>query len=214
MIPRLYAKLLGAYGHQGWWPIQGKYHSAHKHRKKTAAERFEIACGAILTSNTNWRNAEQALMSLRKAKKLNREEILRTPSTQLAKLIRSSGYHNQKAKRLKEFAKFTGAITRENLLNLWGIGEETADSILLYAYDQPIFVVDTYTKRVFSRMGVLKKNAGYHQVQRHFHDTLPMDHKIFNEYHALIVELAKRHCKTTPLCICCPAKSICKTGKK
>ncbi len=214
MIPRLYAKLLSSYGHQGWWPLKGKYDRKHRHRTKTPTERFEIAVGAILTQNTSWTNVDKSLTDLRKAKKLSREAILKMPNASLAKLIRSAGYHNQKAKKLKVFAAFKGQITRDNLLSLWGVGEETADSILLYAYDEPIFVVDAYTKRIFSRIGVFAPNVNYEKVQQYFHKQLPSNAKIFNEYHALIVQLAKTYCKATPLCTNCPAKDSCKIGKK
>ena len=138
---------------------------------------------------------------------LSKESIKNIHISKLSAIIKSSGYYRQKAKKLKEFANFNNPITRENLLGIWGIGPETADSILLYAYNYPVFVIDAYTKRIFSRLG-FKENS-YDKLQKLFHDNLLEDNKIFNEYHALLVELAKKHCKTKPICENCPLLKEC-----
>ncbi len=215
MIPLLsiHATLLSTYGPQGWWPINGKYDSSFKDRKKTPNEQFEIAVGAILTQNTAWTNVEKSLQSLKSANLLSPSAILKTPTDHLASIIRSSGYHNQKAKKLKELAKSDlTSPSREHLLDIWGIGPETADSILLDAYNHPTFVIDAYTKRIISRLGIIKKqqkDITYDELQEFFHNQLPTDYKLFNEYHALLVQHAKRYCKTSPQCEGCPLKNQC-----
>ena len=142
---------------------------------------------------------------------INPIELKKLPEKHLAELIRSSGYYNQKAKKIKALIEFLDSkkeITRENLLNVYGIGPETADSILLYAYEQPIFVIDAYTKRIMRRFGF--KQESYEDLQKLFHKSLKKDHKLFNEYHALLVKLAKENCKTKPLCGPCPLNCLCK----
>jgi len=211
---QIYEILLDHYGSQGWWPINGKYNEQFNHRVKKPSERFEISIGAILTQNTAWTNVEKALTELKKQNLLSKKAIQNTNTQKLAQAIRSSGYHNQKARKLKELVKFlqeknSKRITREQLLSVWGIGKETADSILLYAYDQPVFVIDAYTKRIFSRLGWTSKDTTYDELQKQFHNNLPKDHKLFNEYHALIVEHAKQHCTTKPKCNKCPLRKIC-----
>jgi endonuclease-3 related protein len=221
-IGSLYAQLLSAYGPQGWWPLcsragergydgRGYHHGAYG-QPRTAEGRFEIAMGAILTQNSAWTNAEAALFRLRDAGLRLPADIGSCPQGRLARLIRSSGYFNQKARKLKEVAELfrTGASLahgaaprREELLSCWGIGPETADSILLYAFHVPVFVVDAYTRRLLSRMGIIRDD-GYDEIQMIFHDALPARHQVFNEYHALIVEHAKRHCRARPLCSGCP----------
>ncbi|MBW2985594.1 endonuclease III domain-containing protein [Candidatus Woesearchaeota archaeon] len=190
-IKSLYKKIYKEHGPQGWWPINNKYNK-NKFSEKTEEERFEIAVGAILTQNTSWKNVEKALNKLRGNEALNRETIKNISQKALSKLIISSGYHNQKARKLKEFAEFDKEVTRENILNIWGIGQETADSILLYAYNQPVFVIDTYTKRVLLHYGIGKSEWNYEQLQNLFHDNLEKDYRLFNEFHALIVEHAKQ----------------------
>ena len=214
----IYTLLLNKFGAQGWWPVAGKYAEAFKHRKKTEEEKFEIAVGAILTQSTNWKNVEKALDSLKNSNALNAKAIQKMPLRRLASVIRSSGYHTQKAKKLKALVDYRGEITREGLLSVWGIGPETADSILLYAYDLPYFVADAYTKRIFSRYGFVDKDAGYGEVQRVFHNFYnnyfnrkdKEKVKAYNEYHALIVELGKNYCKKKPLCSRCPINNGCK----
>jgi len=189
---KIYAKhksLLKKHGPQGWWPVKGNNYPGDYSRPRNKAEQFEICIGTILTQNTSWKNADKTLQDLRRKKLLTPSAIINTPLNQLAKVIKSSGYYNQKAKKLKIFARFyvkTRKPSRGQLLELWGIGEETADSILLYAYKQPEFVVDAYTKRLF------KLDKSYTEIKEIFEKSLPRDYKIYNEYHALIVREGKR----------------------
>lgn len=199
-----YQKLFKEFGPQKWWPAETK---------------FEVIVGAILTQNTNWGNVEKALANLKKAGVLNPAALQQIPAKKLARLIKPSGFFNIKTKRLKSFIHFFFkeydgdlakmnkeplAILRQKILAVHGIGPETADSILLYACDQPIFVVDAYTKRIFSRHNLVNKNADYHQVQNLFMNHLSPDVQLFNEHHALIVRLAKDFCRTKPRCDVCP----------
>lgn len=217
-LKEIYKNLLGVYGYQGWWPLfneeTGKieYHPGKYSLPENDSQRFEICLGAILAQNTSWKNVEKALGNLRKNNLLNKEEIKLIETKKLAGLIKSSGYNNQKAKKIKEFIIFLDSkkeINRENLLGVWGIGKETADSILLYAYSKPIFVIDSYTKRIFSRLGFCEENINYNKLQDLFHENLGKDTKLFNEYHALIVEHAKRFCRKKPLCRRCSLNNIC-----
>ncbi len=186
--------LLKHFGPQHWWPGETP---------------FEVMVGAILTQNTNWTNVEKAIGNLKRAGALAPETIYAMPEGRLAELIKPSGYFNIKAKRLKSFISYFmesygGSIKkmkrrepaelREELLSVPGIGQETADSIMLYALDMPVFVVDAYTKRIFSRHGFFSPDSDYHEVQKLFMDCLPKDVKLYNEYHALIVRLAKERC--------------------
>ncbi len=191
-IERLYNQLLKKHGPQGWWPVKGQYSVELKNRKKTSSEKFEIAVGAILTQNTSWKNAQKAIDALRTAKLLSKKAILSTPKAKLAGVIKSSGYHNQKAKKLKAFCAHNGKINREGLLSIWGIGPETADSILLYAYDVPVFVIDAYTKRLLKKLGWISGKESYGEVQEVFHKNLPRKASLFNEFHALIVAEMKK----------------------
>ena len=202
-ILKIYQTLLKQHGHQGWWPVKGENDDKAKYHKKDYSfprnenEAFEIMAGAILTQSTSWKNVEKALDNLRQNKALNPESIKKLKSKRLAELVKSSGYHNQKAKKLKAFAEFylSGReFTRENLLGVWGVGPETADSILLYALKKPYFVVDAYTKRIFLGIGLCKIDDKYGEMQKLFHVNLPKDYELFNEYHALIVEHAKACC--------------------
>lgn len=220
----LYGRLRAAYGPQGWWPLRSRagargfdargYHPGRCAAPRRNEERFEIAAGAVLTQNTSWRNVEPGLDSLRAAGLLAAEAMLGCSERRLARLIRSCGYHNQKARKLRVLAGWFAAARRgpprrEELLALWGVGPETADSILLYAYGVAVFVVDAYTVRLLGRLGWLRGAAGYAEVQRRFHDALPADAACFNEYHALIVRHAKEHCSARPLCPGCPLARIC-----
>lgn len=171
--------------------------------------------GAILTQNTAWTNADAALASLQRAGVRLPQDILALSQRRLAALVRSSGYFNQKARKLRAVASLfarpraltaAGAPSREALLSEFGIGPETADSILLYAFHEPIFVVDAYTRRILSRIGVIDGSESYDDIQGLFHDALERDHALYNEYHALIVEHAKRHCRTRPECRTCPVR--------
>ncbi len=204
----LYHSLLCRYGQQGWWPLIGHkgenpaktgsargYHPGEYSCPKNENERFEICVGAILTQNTSWVNAEKALLNLKKRNILTPEKIL--SSQKLADALKPSGYFNQKARKLKEFSffyvKLKGKIpSRKELLSVWGIGEETADSILLYAYGQPEFVVDAYTKRIGKAFGFLSGGESYLTIKELFEKNLPRDFRVYQEFHALIVEEGKR----------------------
>lgn len=200
----IYSILYGKFGPQNWWP---------------ADTEFEVIIGAILTQNTAWANVERAIGNLKKENVLTPQRLYELDTKKLARLIKPSGYYNIKAKRIKAFLEFLfknykGSLKnmfgeglkglRQKLLGVNGIGPETADSILLYAAEEPVFVVDAYTKRVFSRHGFIKKDAGYDETQRFFMDNLPVNREFFNEYHALIVKLGKTICKTKPRCEICP----------
>ncbi|MBE9536269.1 MAG: endonuclease III domain-containing protein [Proteobacteria bacterium] len=200
----IFGLLFKAYGPQHWWPGDTP---------------FEVIVGAILTQNTSWTNVEKAIDNLKSKDCLNSEKLQTIRQEDLAELIRPSGYFNIKAKRLKTFInflfdRFKGdldrmfalpiARLRHELLSVNGIGPETADSILLYAGGYPTFVVDAYTKRIFTRLGLLPTEHTYHQVQAFFHEHLDEDERLFNEYHALIVNHAKEYCRTKPLCDGCP----------
>jgi endonuclease-3 related protein len=177
--------------------------------------------GAILTQNTNWQNVEKAINNLKQNNSLSLSALKNIPLHTLSKLIRPSGYYNIKAHRLKNFIKFLcsdyagnlcamekqeASILRSQLLSVSGIGPETADSILLYAFSIPIFVIDAYTKRIFSRHNILDCNSTYNEAQELFMKYLPHDVKLFNEYHALIVKLGKDYCRTKPSCSLCPLR--------
>ena len=223
VIPRLFEVFLRAYGPQGWWPIpmngrgpgfdQRGYHPGIYDFPRTRAQRFEIVLGAILTQNTAWTNVEKALSALAAAGVRTVEDVLGRPAGELALLIRPSGYYNQKAKKLLAMAEYLAKLsgrnppTREELLSIWGVGEETADSILLYAFRVPVFVVDAYTRRLLHRIGLTDAHQGYGEVQRLFASALPADHVLFDEYHALIVRHAKEHCTSRPICKGCPVPS-------
>lgn len=218
----VYRTLERHFGRQGWWPLttmakkpgfdERGYHKGDYSFPKNGQQSFEISVGAILTQNTSWKNVEKAIISLKKENALNREAILMLPPKKLALLIKSSGYHNQKAKKLKAFAEFHGEITRERLLDIWGIGPETADSILLYAYGKPYFVIDAYTRRIMKRVGFIEES--YDELQKLFMKNLPRDANLFNEFHALLVEHAKVFCQKKPLCEKCPLLEICEYGNK
>lgn len=214
-IKKVYNMLLKEYGKQNWWPttLEGELHPSYHGKKIGVKQRFEIIVGAILTQNTSWKNVEKAIFNLNHEKVLDISRIKKISKEKLAELIRPSGYFNQKAERLKIAAEFfskNDCPSREELLKVKGIGPETADSILLYAFNKPFFVVDAYTKRVFSRIGVCKKDSGYDEIQDLFYKSLGKNTLIFNEYHALIVELAKRKCTKNPECAGCPVRKICK----
>ncbi len=199
MILRIYERLLDAFGPQGWWPV----------RHGLEPPEWEIMAGAVLTQNTAWSNVEKALDNLAGAGIRDRESLLKLGETRLAELIRPSGYYKQKARKLRILAAFSGEPSREDLLSLWGIGHETADSILLYARGKAYFVVDAYTMRIFSRLGIIEPGQNYEEVRRFFESRLPRDPRIYKEYHALIVEMAKRHCRPKPSCQECPMERFC-----
>jgi endonuclease-3 related protein len=207
----IYKVLYKTFGPQHWWPGETP---------------FEVAVGAILTQNTNWGNVEKAINNLKAARALNAKRIHEMPSSSLATLIRPAGYFNVKAKRLKSFISFfvesyQGSMERmkkedlrtlrEKLLEVNGIGPETADSILLYALGKPAFVIDAYTKRVLSRHGIMDHGAPYEDFQNLFHLSLKKDLALFNEYHALFVKVGKLYCRPKPLCEICPLKRLLPT---
>ncbi len=197
-MQHIYAYLLKEYGSQGWWPLLSTgYHKKDYSYPKTAEQRFEICVGAILTQNTAWTNVKTALANLKKAKGLSAKRIAGIRESALKEAIRPAGYYNQKARKLRLFAEFYIGLrgrtpTREELLAVWGIGPETADSILLYAYNKPCFVVDAYTRRIMRNLGLVDNKAGYEDIKALFEDALQPDVALFQEYHALLVEHAKR----------------------
>jgi endonuclease-3 related protein len=203
-LREVYKKLYTHFGPQHWWP---------------ANSAFEVIIGAILTQNTAWVNVQKAITRLNKERLLDPKRLYRINQATLAEIIRPCGYYNIKATRIKIFLRFLfnnfkgnlsslfklDLITlREKLLTIKGIGPETADSILLYAAKKPIFVVDAYTKRFLWRHKVIRKQANYQQIQSLFEENLPRRLRLFNEYHALIVRLAKDFCRKKPLCNICP----------
>ena len=199
-IYELYRDLLKKYGPQGWWPINNKYHPKDYSYPKTEKQRFEICIGAILTQNTSWMNVEKALLNLIKLRLIDPVKIRGidddTTDNILKDAIKSAGYFNQKAKKIKIFSEFyirlKGRIpTRDELLDVWGIGPETADSILLYAYNRPEFVIDAYTKKLLLKMKIINKEAGYDEIKCLFEKNLPKKYTIYQEFHALIVENGK-----------------------
>jgi len=233
-LRRIYRLLLVRYGPQGWWPLASRagsrgfdgrgYHPGDFAEPKTPEGKFEVCVGAILTQSTSWVNVEKALRNLAGAGLLSPTGIALTPATKLSALIRPTLYHNVKARKLKTFTdfihdKFNGDVgkllalpteeLRPRLLSVWGVGPETADSIILYAAHEPSFVVDAYTKRIFGRLGYLKGNESYDEIKKIFEKNLPHSPLLYNEFHALIVEHAKRHCRRQPACGGCPLAQLC-----
>ncbi len=206
----IYELLLARYGPQGWWPVGGNYFPKTKNV-------FEVMAGAVLTQNTSWSNAAKALENLRARGLLNPDSISGLDMKELTPLIRSSGYYNQKADRLKRIAAFrldmagegSAPPVRRELLSIKGIGPETADSILLYGFGVPVFVVDAYTKRLFTRLGLLNGSERYKQIQDLFMRNLFRDPDLYGEYHALIVRHGKETCRKAPLCRGCVLRKKC-----
>ncbi len=198
-VRELYQELLKKYGKQGWWPVirglQSYYHPGDYSTPNTPDERFQIAVGAILAQNTAWKNAETALLNLYKAGMLNKEKLATASEFEIANLIRPSGYYNQKTRKIKEFVKHCPSMNngktieelRKQLLSIRGLGPETADSIILYAYQKPIFVIDAYTRRFCEAHG-LEVSGDYDDYREFFESNLRKDHRVFNEFHALIVK--------------------------
>jgi len=200
-----YERLLDTFGPQHWWPGDSP---------------FEIMVGAVLVQNTAWPNVERAIANLREAGVMEPRALYALPPNELAELIRSAGYFQVKARRLRNLLKFVideydgsleqmfgtdVATLREQLLAIHGIGPETADAILLYSGGRPTFVVDTYTHRVLARHGWIGYEADYHEIKSHFESTLPADTSLYNEYHALLVRVGKEFCRrTAPKCEACP----------
>lgn len=209
----VYQRIFSLFGPQRWWPADSP---------------FEVIVGAILTQNTNWPNVERAIKNLKKAEVLEAKKLYKLPHSKLAGLIRPAGYFNIKAGRLKEFLRFffqnyqgdlknmrnkKSAVLREELLAVKGIGPETADSILLYALNRPIFVVDAYTRRILFRHSLIEEDASYSQIQNLFMKSVQNDVELFNEYHALLVRLGKDFClKSKPKCSICPLINFNRRG--
>ena len=211
-LQKVFNTLLTTYGPRHWWPGETP---------------FEVCVGAILTQNTNWGNVEKAIANLKTADRLSMVGIATLAPDALAALIRPAGYFNVKAARLQAFTGFVqqnyhGSLDqlfagpwekiRYELLMVKGIGPETADSILLYAGQKPSFVVDTYTRRIFSRLGFVDEQISYDELRNYFMDRLSMDTALFNEYHALIVELGKQACRPKPQCSACCLATNCQHG--
>ena len=205
---KIYHGLLEQHGPQQWWP---------------AKSRFEVMVGAILTQNTAWTNVERAIENLKKSYLLDPIKINTTKQDRLAKYIKPSGYFNVKAKRLKNYCGWyvesgryerlrywsTNKLRKE-LLNINGVGAETADDILLYAFNRNVFVIDAYTRRIFSRLGCIDGDEEYDEIRAIFETQLPKKSKLFAEYHALIVNHGKDICKTKPTCDECNISKQCK----
>jgi len=224
----LYEILQKQFGNLRWWPVDRKYH-----RENNSDPRFEIIVGAILTQNTAWSNVEKALTNLKLKNSLNLESICAIETKELEKMIKPSGFFKQKAKRLKTISNyfknnysnnldrfFNRSLLeiRQELLSLNGIGPETADSILLYAGNKPIFVVDAYTKRICQRIPLDTGNL-YDEIQKYFQKNISNNFtkeelsKVYGDLHALIVILAKEHCRKKPNCFDCPLKEYCSFSK-
>jgi endonuclease III related protein len=211
----VYRLLRERFGHRKWWPGETP---------------FEVCVGAILTQNTAWQNVEKAIANLKAAGLMDARKLHAAGVARIAELIRPAGYFNVKARRLHSFLTFLvrghrGDVkvvaeiglpfAREILLGVNGVGKETADSMLLYAMGLPAFVVDAYTKRIFSRMGHIRPIAEYDEVQALFQKLLPEDAPLYNDYHAQIVELGKRCCrKSNPRCGECPVVNACEYGRE
>jgi endonuclease-3 related protein len=234
-LRRVYDRLLERYGPQGWWPTTPPgattpcYFPAPREPGQTpyrfsADQQWEIIVGAILTQNTSWSNATLALESLLSRGCLSLEHVRRMEHADLAQLIHSARYYNQKARHLQELATYVfehhdgdvaamlrapGERLRPELLARRGIGPETADSIMLYAAHHPTFVIDAFARRICVRLGWAAEGVGYAQLQSLFETALPRDAEIFNEYHALIVRHAGEHCRPVPVCSSCCLRRMC-----
>ena len=208
-----YQRLLAHYGPQHWWP---------------GDSRLEVILGAILTQATAWTNVEKALTNIKVAGLMSVQRLRKMPEEQLATLLRPSGYFNSKAKKVKAFIDhlweyYGGDLElflskgmdelREELLSIHGIGDETADDILLYAAAKPSFVIDSYTRRILKRMRLAPITESYQAYQETFHQNLPQEPAMYNEYHALLDRHAKETCKSEPLCGGCCLLALCPTGR-
>ena len=211
-LQEIYRRLLDTYGPQHWWP---------------AEEPFEVMVGAVLTQAAAWRNVEKAIVNLKNAGALSPGELRRISLADIATLIRPCIYYNVKAHKLKALTDWLGEYCQDNLdrlsaistnqlrrqlLSVWGIGEETADSILLYAVGKPVFVIDAYTRRIIDRVGLEPDGNTYAAYQSLFTENLPADVAVFNEYHALLVCLGKDACRKNPLCRQCCLQDVCYFG--
>jgi len=207
-LPDIYRRLHDHFGYRNWWPGDTP---------------FEIVIGAILTQNTNWHNVERAISNLKASNALSPEAIIALPDDDLKVIIRSAGFFNQKAERLKSICRWwlvrsgspvdTGTLRRE-LLAIKGIGPETADCILLYALGKPVFVIDAYTTRALARLGLSNGRVKYEQLRAWFQRQLPPDPALYNDFHAQWVALGKEYCRMEPKCLTCPLREICEYGKR
>jgi endonuclease-3 related protein len=208
----VYNRLFADFGPQHWWPGGGP---------------FEVMVGAVLTQSVAWRNVDRAIENLKQAGALSPEGLRRLPLEEVASLIRPCIYYNVKARKLKALVEWfqrdcgddlqrlremESPDLRGRLLSVWGIGEETADSIVLYAAEKPVFVIDAYTRRIIDRLGLSPAGDKYRDYQSLFADDLPPEVRLFNEYHALLVCLGKNICRTRPLCRECCLRDICRYG--
>ncbi len=215
-ILKIYEKLYKLYGPQGWWPLMDLesenldktgathgYHPLNYEFPKTELQKYEIIIGSVLTQNTAWTSAEKALRNLKNLNAVNPNGLLQLDEDVLREAVRPAGFLNQKSAYLQEITRFflslEGRIpTRNETLKVKGVGNETADSILLYAYKKPEFVVDTYTRRIFSHLGFVDEKISYMDLKNMFEDNLPENVPLYQEYHALIVEHAKRYYRRKP----------------
>ncbi|MEW5693876.1 MAG: hypothetical protein AB1765_11350 [Candidatus Hydrogenedentota bacterium] len=220
----IYRKLYKYFGPRGWWPVNGKYHPLDYEIPRNESQRLEICIGAILTQNTAWKNVDKVLSNLKRARVLTIDKLQKIELSELAQLIRPAGYFNEKAKKIKFFIEFVvntattldkilskekNALRRE-LLNIWGIGKETADSIILYAGKQNIFVIDSYTKRIFVRHKLINhENLEYDIIRKLIEKNIEDKYQVYNEFHALIVECGKNFCfRKECLCEHCPLSGV------
>lgn len=212
----MYKKLYHLYGPQGWWPLMGYegsnptktgatkgYHPMNYDLPETYLEIYEVILGTILTQNTAWTSAEKALQNLNKLSAIDPDKLLKLEESTLKEAIRCAGFLNQKAEYMMEMTKFYKSLdgeipSRNDLLKVKGVGNETADSILLYAYKEPEFVVDAYTRRILIHRGIIDEKDSYMTIKNLFESNLPDDTVLYNEYHALIVEHAKRYYSKKP----------------
>ena len=209
MLLDIYHRLLDRYGPQHWWPAETP---------------LEMIVGAILTQSAAWGNVEKAIGNLKAREVLSVDRLRQLPEGELARLIYPSGYYNVKAGKIKAFVDWLGAhyddnldrlfaldvpALRQELLSVHGVGEETADSIILYAARKPIFVIDAYTRRIITRLGLVPSNNSYAAFQVFFMQRLPHDESMFNEYHALLVRHGKTACRKVPLCDSCCLVLFC-----
>jgi endonuclease-3 related protein len=219
ILMEIYEMLRRSYSPQQWWPVTptGGREPEYTGGPKSITQRFEVAVGAVLTQNTAWANAAKAIENLNAEGIMNQEALSDIDERTLAEMIRPAGYFNQKAKRLKILAAYfcsSQRVTRSGLLELNGVGPETADSILLYAFNRPRFVVDAYTRRIFTRVGIISGNESYDDIRSTFEKNLPHSARLYQEYHALIVEHGKRICRRKPLCGDCTVSPLCRIGRR
>ena len=212
LLEEIYRRLFEKFGPQHWWPGETP---------------FEVMIGAVLTQSAAWKNVETAISNLKKAGLMSPVALREKTLEETAPLIRSAVYYNVKARKLKALVNYIGnacddnlaslfekdtAQLRDELLAVWGIGEETADSILLYAANKPVFVIDAYTRRIIGRIGIQPEHDTYSAWQSLFMKNLPVDAGLFNEYHALLVRLGKETCRPKSLCPACPLSDICQSA--